>query len=131
MSEINITVEGGTSKRLLTAGKYCDRDIVVTATGGGGSGVGQLAQAAYGSTLEGGLKFMNFVYEPGMTWAQYESSMYNAGPFGTMFYVQEDGWVYNDSLGESRICELETGAMVKGTDEMKMIPYIDAWYFDS
>lgn len=33
MSEYNITVEGGTSKRLLTAGKYCDRDIVVTATG--------------------------------------------------------------------------------------------------
>lgn len=37
MSEYNITVEGGTSKRLLTAGKYCDRDIVVTATGGGAS----------------------------------------------------------------------------------------------
>jgi hypothetical protein len=32
----NITVEGGTSVRLPTAGKYCDRDIVVTATGGGG-----------------------------------------------------------------------------------------------
>lgn len=31
----NITVEGGTSVRLATAGKYCDRDIVVTATGGG------------------------------------------------------------------------------------------------
>ena len=37
MSEINITIEGGTSKRLLTAGKYCERDIVVTAEGGGGS----------------------------------------------------------------------------------------------
>lgn len=37
MSDINITVEGGTSKRLLTAGKYCDRDIVVTAEGGGGT----------------------------------------------------------------------------------------------
>lgn len=35
MSEINISLEGGTSKRLLTAGKYCDRDIVVTASGGG------------------------------------------------------------------------------------------------
>ena len=35
MSTHNITIEGGTSKRLLTAGKYCDRDIVVTATGGG------------------------------------------------------------------------------------------------
>lgn len=34
MSEINISIEGGTSKRLLTAGKYCDKDIVVTASGG-------------------------------------------------------------------------------------------------
>lgn len=34
MSEHAITVPGGTSIRLATAGKYCDRDIVVTATGG-------------------------------------------------------------------------------------------------
>lgn len=34
----NIEVEGGTSVRLPTAGKYCDRDIVVTATGGGSGG---------------------------------------------------------------------------------------------
>lgn len=34
----NITVEGGKSVRLPTAGKYCDRDIVVTATGSGGGG---------------------------------------------------------------------------------------------
>ena len=40
MSEINITVEGGTSVRLPTAGKYCDRDIVITAEGGGDVGVG-------------------------------------------------------------------------------------------
>lgn len=31
----NITVEGGKSVRLKTKGKYCDRDIVVTAEGGG------------------------------------------------------------------------------------------------
>ena len=30
----NITVEGGSSVRLTTAGKYCDRDIIVTAEGG-------------------------------------------------------------------------------------------------
>ena len=35
MSEFNITVQGGSSVRLPTAGKYCDRDIVVTAEGGG------------------------------------------------------------------------------------------------
>lgn len=31
----NIEVEGGKTVRLPTAGKYCDQDIVVTATGGG------------------------------------------------------------------------------------------------
>ena len=31
----NIEVQGGSSVRLPTAGKYCDRDIVVTATSGG------------------------------------------------------------------------------------------------
>ena len=36
MSVHNITVEGGTSVKLLVSGKYCDRDIVVTATGGSG-----------------------------------------------------------------------------------------------
>lgn len=32
----NIAVEGGKSVRLKTAGKYCDRDIVITAKSGGG-----------------------------------------------------------------------------------------------
>lgn len=35
MSEYNIAVEGGKSVRLPTAGKYCDRDIIITAEGGG------------------------------------------------------------------------------------------------
>ena len=34
MSEFNVTVDSGNSIRLKTAGKYCDRDIVVTAEGG-------------------------------------------------------------------------------------------------
>lgn len=34
MADIEIKVDGGTTTRLLTAGKYCDRDIVVTAEGG-------------------------------------------------------------------------------------------------
>ena len=35
MSNHNITVDGGKSVRLPTAGKYCDRDILVTALPGG------------------------------------------------------------------------------------------------
>ena len=38
MADIEITVDGGSSARLLTAGKYCDRNILVTATSGGGGG---------------------------------------------------------------------------------------------
>ena len=34
MADIEIAVDGGSSARLLTAGKYCDRNILVTATGG-------------------------------------------------------------------------------------------------
>lgn len=34
MSEHNISMDGGTTVRLKTAGKYCDRDILVTASGG-------------------------------------------------------------------------------------------------
>lgn len=35
----NVEVAGGTSVRLTTAGKYCDRDIIVTATGGGNESI--------------------------------------------------------------------------------------------
>ena len=37
MSEFNIEVQGGSSVRLPTAGKYCEQDIIVTASGGGDS----------------------------------------------------------------------------------------------
>ena len=39
MADIEITVDGGTSRRLLTAGKYCDKNILITATGGGAEGL--------------------------------------------------------------------------------------------
>ena len=32
----NVTVQGGKSVRLPTAGKYCEQDIIITAEGGGG-----------------------------------------------------------------------------------------------
>lgn len=34
MADIPITIDSGTSKRLLTEGKYCDKNILVTAEGG-------------------------------------------------------------------------------------------------
>lgn len=50
MADIEITVDSGTSKRLLTGGKYCDKNILVTATGGGGvehtDGIAFLARSA-------------------------------------------------------------------------------------
>lgn len=43
----NITVEGGTSVRLPTAGKYCDRDIIITAIGGGSAEEGEEYKKLY------------------------------------------------------------------------------------
>ena len=36
MSDLNFTINAGTSKRFLTGGKYCNDNIVVTATGSSG-----------------------------------------------------------------------------------------------
>lgn len=48
----NIEIEGGKSVRLPTAGKYCDRDIVITATGSSGGGGGEEEVAALlGNTM--------------------------------------------------------------------------------
>ena len=52
MSEFNIEIEGGSSKRLKTAGKYCDRDIVVTATGGDGVVVCEDAEVNYATPIQ-------------------------------------------------------------------------------
>lgn len=46
LAELNIEVSGGTSTKLLTAGKYCDRNIVVIASGGSGGG-GDLPEKAF------------------------------------------------------------------------------------
>lgn len=46
MSEFNFEVNAGDELRLLTAGKYCDKDILITALGGGG-GTGVTLPAGY------------------------------------------------------------------------------------
>ena len=40
----NITVQGGKSVRLKTAGKYCDRDIVITAEGGTSNSINEFLE---------------------------------------------------------------------------------------
>ena len=63
----NITVESGKSIRLLTSGKYCDRDIIVTATGGGGESIDTLPvplvlQAKATPTLNA--KYKGYIFNP-------------------------------------------------------------------
>jgi hypothetical protein len=56
MSQHEITVEGGTSKLLLTAGKYCDRNILVTARPSESGGEDISAELAEQKTLISDIK---------------------------------------------------------------------------
>ena len=58
LAELNIEVSGGTSTKLLTAGKYCDRNIVVIASGGSGGG-GDLPEKAFLITDDCKYRFAN------------------------------------------------------------------------
>ena len=53
MADIEITVDSGTSKRLLTGGKYCDKNILVTAEGEESGTPGQAATITVGETITG------------------------------------------------------------------------------
>jgi hypothetical protein len=54
----NITVQGGTSVRLPTAGKYCDRDIVITADYDVYEGTYKVTPAVSEQTLDTSNKLM-------------------------------------------------------------------------
>lgn len=58
LAELNIEVSGGTSTKLLTAGKYCDRNIVIIASGGSGGG-GDLPEKAFLITGDCRYRFAN------------------------------------------------------------------------
>lgn len=53
MSQHNITVEGGTSVQLPIAGKYCKKDIIITATGGGSGDTSEIEDAFILRTMSG------------------------------------------------------------------------------
>lgn len=74
MIAFNIEVEGGKSVKLPTGGKYCDRDIVVTASGGDGSyeegyekgktdGVAEGIEQGYNNGFADGVNSVEPVYE--------------------------------------------------------------------
>lgn len=63
MSEHNITIESGKSLKLKTAGKYCDRDIVVTASGSSGGEIeGTPIPTKEGSLID--IIFFNYELSP-------------------------------------------------------------------
>lgn len=73
----NITVEGGTSVRLPTAGKYCDRDIIVTATGGSGGG-GISADDVANCAIKGDLNITVATIQQGAFWGNGGVTSVNA-----------------------------------------------------
>ena len=94
----NITVEGGTSVRLPTAGKYCDRDIVVTATGGG---------SVSEPTTISGINLHNKETDIPNTYLSGATVIAYNGWKNTAFIPVEEGkfyFVYSSSALDSKYC---------------------------
>ena len=86
MSEFVIELEGGTAVRLPTTGKFCDKDIVIHALGGGElpSGVGYLASGTFTPSQD----TEGFEIETGLT---REPSFYIVMATSDVSSVGEDG----------------------------------------
>lgn len=83
----DIEVQGGSSVRLPTAGKYCDRDIVVTASGGGEGGYTQEElDKAVADATEAGKQA-----EYDRFWDAYQTSLGGnySGAFGSFGWTDE------------------------------------------
>lgn len=88
MSAFHIEVAGGTTVRLPTAGKYCDRDITVTATGGGitdrGVAVRSFAEADMMGITEAFLEAGKQYYLEDVKFTARDQGSYVAPPDGTV-----------------------------------------------
>lgn len=121
MSEINITIDGGTSKRLLTAGKMCDRNILVTATGGSS----ELPDEAFTITSNCNYRFSN----NGWNWFinEYGNRINTSSVEGveSMFYGSSD--LENIPFDINiNLYELFLSVMFCGCSNLKTLPTINS-----
>ena len=141
MSDININVEGNTSVRLKTAGKYCDKDIVVTAEGGGGidtsdadAVAGDIAQGktAYvdGKKVTGNIEVLqeDVAVDATYPYWNYEKDAVRVGfglVDGTRIILENNGkWVYLDipgtELGDATDADVAEGKTFTSENGLKL-----------
>ena len=89
MNEFNIEVNGGVSVRLPTGGKYCDRDIIVTAIGDSSEGyIGEYTVIP--SRQEQVLETANKVLSKNVTVTAIPYSEVSNLGGGTTFYIAKE-----------------------------------------
>ena len=99
----NITVQGGKSVRLLTAGKYCDRDIVITAVNGENTSADFLGEKMY---TFGALSDIHLGYEDRNATADFHRAITALQNLGVDFVgISGDVGYYSDT--SSVITELQ------------------------
>ena len=112
MDAHSISIEAGTRIVLNTAGKYCDKDIIVTAEGGGDYNMGYEEGYKNGSedvlanmpiyNGETGFRFTidgdEYEAEEGMTWYEWVQSFYNTGYGAYEIACGDDGLVVIDGI---------------------------------
>ena len=88
MSEHNITVKGGASVLLPTGGKYCDRDIVVTAESSGDAYTGKYTVTPSRNTQV--LETQNKLLKENITIVEIPYAEVNNTSGGNTFYIARE-----------------------------------------
>ena len=97
----NITVNSGKSIRLLTSGKYCDRDIIVTAIGGGSTDDSVVGTWVFNETLPliDDSRAIYFKFQSGGN--NYDiMQLYNMGDWMYLVYENSDDNTYTDAYDD-------------------------------
>ena len=122
----NIEVQGGSSVRLPTAGKYCDRDIVITATGDG-SGGGSSATTISGINLHDATTDIPNTYLQGATleaysgWKTTDFIRVEAGKFYLAYSTSELGAKYCSKFNSNKGGAASLSGPINCTDKNRPV----------
>lgn len=121
----DITIPSGSSKRLPTAGKYCDQDIIVTAEGGGGATATISGINLHDSALDTANSYLsNGVVRDYSGWKSTDFVLLEQGKFYVVYCSSSIDLKYCARYDASKTYKANLNASAFALTTNKAVPYI-------